>query len=196
MSEPIGICIEIGGTLPVSLIEAFLEEVYTDIDNLNGPDSKEEIIELSNTDCIRYDGTANYGLCNELTKFCQEHNLQWIQHSEASGEYNADTAYWKPGMKEPESFRTDAENNAVLRADEIRPLVYLLRDLIIEGEATLPKYINEKDERVKELVVAGLKAKNGITHASRFVRKLDMLIGDLIPIDPEDVPNIIIDLGK
>lgn len=81
MSEPIGMTIEIGGTLPASLIEEFLEIVCDDLDNITGPLTHEDIKALSKSDVIRYDGTANFGLCQDLTKFCIKHQLSFVQHT-------------------------------------------------------------------------------------------------------------------
>jgi hypothetical protein len=189
LSEYISTYFEVGGKLPASLIDAFLNVASDDINNMIGPDTREELLELDNEIC-RFDGTANYGLCNELSKFCREHDLPFITHSEVCIEYNADTTFWLPGMEEPETFYTDANNNPIVPFNDISPLVRFMYAVIIDGKNALPIFINDECSRVKDLVAVGLDKGY-----PEFLIKLQGAIEEALPQILPELPPLVIDMN-
>jgi hypothetical protein len=186
MSEPIGTCIEIGGALPASLIEAFLECVENDIDNCIGPYTREMLEEeVDGTTSIRYDGTVDKGICNELIRFCKRHNLTYVTHAEARGEYEADTSYWSPGMEMEESFKTNSDNNPIIDASDIKPVIDLMYAMVIDGKRALPLFTNDG-------TVAGL-VKLGLDNYPEFLIQLRATIDSHFPKDADSVPPFVID---
>jgi hypothetical protein len=191
MPEPIGTYFEVGGTLPASLMEEFLECATDDLDNFQGDGSVEELEAVSGEEPIRFDGNANNGLCNRLSKFCKEHDLTYVTHSEANGECNADTTYWMPGMEYPETFYTDVNNNAIVPFNDISPLVNFMYAVIIDGKEALPKFINDDCNRIKDLVAVGLNKGY-----PEFLIQLQAAIEEALPKTLIKVPPLVIDHTK
>lgn len=191
MSEPIGTYIEIGGTLPASLIEKFLECVVSDFDNLQSDASIEELEEVSGEEPIQYDGTANYGLCNDLTTFCKEHDLTFVTHSESCGEYNADTTFWMPGMEDPETFYTDTNGEPLVHFKDISPLTEFMYALILDGYKALPNFMNSDSNRIKYLVSVGLNKGY-----PELLTELSAAVEETLPKKLIKVPPLVIDHTK
>lgn len=190
MPEPIGTYFEVGGTLPASLIEEFLTAASDDIDNLIGPFNKADVLALDDEPC-RFDGTANNGLCIRLTKFCIKHDLTYVTHSEASGECNADTSFWMPGMDDAETFYTDTNDNPIVPFNDISPLVNFMYAVIIDGKEALPKFINDDCNRIKDLVAVGLNKGY-----PEFLIQLQAAIEEALPKTLIKVPPLVIDHNK
>jgi hypothetical protein len=178
MSEPMGMHIDIGGELPASLIEEFLKTANDEIgERLDGPDTETElrtIISAPNT--IRWSGISNYGMCNELTAFCREHNLSYVHHSEASGEYDAGIYYWVPGMKGQGYVQSDSSENIMVNAEQVRPLMDLLLALLKNGEKALPLFMN--NEHLGKIVQKGLK------NYKKMLAELPKTINKMLPVAP------------
>ena len=192
MSEPIGMNIEIGGELPASLIKDLLEAISEEIGELNeGPDDeaglrqsiiRKDVNGQPAPDSVNWMGISNYGMCDDLTSFCRDHNLSYIHHSEASGEYDAYTYYWVPGMKEQEVSKSDNGGNCMVDADRVRPVTDFLVALARDGEKALPLFLNADQEDLKKLVTKGLK------NYKRMLNDLPKTINKLLPVEPELPP--------
>ena len=110
MSETISMTIEIGsGTLPKSLIPELMDTLEELNDIYEGPPTSEEFKdEADGKSTIKWGGTSNYGLCNDLIDFLKKHNIGYIHHADAKDEYDAMTTWWLTGMKDEKVFKTDA----------------------------------------------------------------------------------------
>jgi hypothetical protein len=147
--------VKIGGELPADLIEEFISTVRDDISDLQcGPTTEAELRNEAGT-TIRWDGISNYGLCNDVTAFCQEHNLSYVHHSESTGEYDATIIYWIPGMKEAVSVTSDRDGDTLVEIDKIKPYTDLLLALTKQGEKALPLFTGI--DPLQDLVEKGLK---------------------------------------
>jgi hypothetical protein len=176
MSEPIGMSISIGGTLPANLLDEFLSAVKDEISDVNeGPLTIEDLKAEAGNGSITWQGTSNYGLCQDLTKFCREHNLSYNQSSDAKDEYDATMEYWVPGMKDPVSLETNAEGRLRVDATKVRPLMDLLLSLL-KNRDSLATFIGV--EGLESIVEKGLK-KPSTLHAI-----LKKHIDKLLPVPP------------
>lgn len=184
MSDPVGVTVHIGGTLPADHIEAFLECVSNDIDNLQGQYTREELEAISGKSAARFDGTANYGICDEITDFCEKHDMPYTISAEACGGYDSDITFWVPGMEEKESYKTDSVNNVVVRVDAIKPLTDLMSALITQDRKALALFLN--DPATHDLVSVGLNTPAEFGEALR--KSLDEILPGKIP----DIPPLVI----
>lgn len=188
MSEIIGMSIEIGGTLPFSLVDEFLKQIKDDMYDISDGYTREEMINQDPEDCVFISGTANWGLCNNVFRFCKEHNLTYVHHAEALDDIDAEATYWMPGMDEPESFKTDSERNPVIKVSKIKPLLDLMYALIAKDKEALPLFLN--DPETEDLVKIGLK------NPEQFPIELKKRIDEIIPNDSPKVPPFIFDHNK
>lgn len=183
MSEPIGMSIEIGGTLPANLIDEFFSAIQDDISDIfQGPTSEEDLKTEAGKGSITWMGTANYGLCNDLFAFCENHKLSYLHHSDASGQYDATIAYWLPGMKEAVSLESSQEGSVRVAAEDVRPLFDLLLSLV-ENKDSLAKFIGV--EGLEDIVEKGMKKP------SSLLSLLEKRIEKLLPVPPS-IPSFII----
>lgn len=187
MSEPISVGLEIGGGLPASLINTFLTCINNDIDRGEGLLTIKDITNLEES--LTVYGTANYGLVERTHKFCIEHNLPFIVRSEASGEYNADTTFFVPGMEDSENYATDQNDNAVVRSNQVRPMFDLLLALVDRDIKALPKFLN--NPAVADLIRDCLESPDEI------VSHLREQINELLPREaPDTLPPLTIDESR
>lgn len=153
--ENIGVCIHIGGALPESLIDEFVQIAVDEISFYDDFDSG--IVKEAAGEVLLLEGTADYGLCKDLQAFCIKHSLPFKHTCEASGEYNADMTYWRPGMEEPETFITGTNEESVIHVVQIKPLIKFMSALIAEGMEALPKCLDYPDVAIQRLVKVGLE---------------------------------------
>lgn len=183
MSEPIGMAISIGGTLPTNLLEEFIDLIKDEISDVNeGPLTVEDLKTEAGTTCLNWQGTSNYGLCPALTKFCRKHKLSYHQSSDAKDEYDASVEYWVPGMKESVSLETSSDGDLRVRANEVRPVCDLLISLI-ENPDSLPTFIGV--EGLKDIIEKSLK------NPKSLMKLLKKKINKLLPVPPSLPPFII-----
>jgi len=187
MGDILGISISIGGVLPTSLIDEFLEAITEEIDNLTGPYEKDMLLkEIAdpNISDITFNGASNNGTCDLLTSFCVCHDLSYIIHIEGEGDYNAETIFYTPEEGE-DSFLTNATDDfPIVSADEIKPLIKLLLALLEEGQEALPKYINVL--RIKDLVALGLE------DYSKLLPAIQERLDEVLPKSLPDLPPLIV----
>jgi hypothetical protein len=155
MGEEIGMSIEIGGNLPRHIIEEFLTTIKDDLSNFSGPENEKDLLHEAGKRPIKWDGTSNYGECDDTKAFCEKLNLGYIHHCEAKYEFNAEVKYWVPGMKEEVSIPSDQTGDILIRSDRIRPLLDLLLEVNIQGTSALPLFLN--NEPLKKVIEKGLK---------------------------------------
>lgn len=187
MSEPISVSLEIGGTIPDSLVDRLIECINDDIDRSEGPLTRVEM--EGRNDSLTVYGMANYGLCESTHSFCIENDIPFIIHADASGEYNADTTFFVPGMEDSENYATDQNETAIVRSSQVRPMFDLLIALIEGDIKALPKFIN--NPAVCNLVKDCLESPDDI------VSHLKERINEILPREaPDNVPPLIIDKSK
>ena len=187
MSEPIGVCFKVGGVLPASLVDEFLECLSEDIDNSNGNLGRGDIEDLGAP--LEVYGNADYGLCNSTHDFCIKHGLTFIATAEASGEYNACTTFFTPGMEESETYDTDSNGNAVIRSSKVRPLIDFMLALVEREDKALPLFLN--NPATEDVVKECLERPDEIPSILReHIKKI-------VPKEaPNEVPPLVIDETK
>jgi hypothetical protein len=187
MSNNIWINIEIGGTLPISIIGALLETISDEIDNLSAPNSVDQVLECEG-DVIQISGTSYNGLCPSLHKFCMEHNLPFKHTCDACEEYNPDETYWLPGMQYAMTFVTDNSADPIVKVSVIKPLLQFMLGVITEGLEALPKYLDYPNAAVQEFVKEGLENGKEALH-----KKLNDHIEKLTSMQSYEIPTLVID---
>jgi hypothetical protein len=185
MSEWIGVTIEIGGAIAASLTEGLVNAINKDLDNIVG---LSDITSPDNKKPLRIDGTANYGMCPKIIKFCQKNKLSFSLHCEAKDEYEAHTTYWKPGMIQL-VYNTDINGAPIVHAVDVIPMINLMYALIEEGEDAIPRFIN--DEVIGDVAKVGLKSgKRG------FLKALKKEIERIIPRNNDPIPPFVVERNK
>jgi hypothetical protein len=188
MSELIRMSIEIGGTFPASLADKFLNLVNEDLFDISDGYTKEELLNQDPEDCVFISGTANYGLCHRVFKFCAEHNLTYVHNAEAMGDIDAEATYWEPGMEEAINFKTDSSKDPIIKVSDIEPLLDLMCALISKDQEALPLFLN--DPATGDLVKIGLESPE------KFSIALKERIDSIIPDKPPKVPPFLLDHCK
>jgi len=185
MSEEMGMYVEIGGELTekqaVELIEIVTGEISTD----DGPDSLDKLRMVAGTGPVRWSGTSNYGMADDTVAFCERNNLSYIHHSDSKYEYNAESSYWLPGMKQAKSHLETNDGETVVQVSVIKPLVELLLSISKGGVNALPLSIGRKglDQKLIEKCIK--HPKKALEYIEKIVRK------EVIPGIPSLPPLII-----
>lgn len=188
MSDYIYVSLKVGGTLPASLIPEFVACVNGDIAL---PDDNKELTakDLKGlTEPLKFYGQANYGMCTNTKEFCMEHGLSFVGHADSSGEYDADTTYYIPGMDDVESYKTDQNCNTVVRLDQVKPLFDLMLALAEQDLKALPKFLN--NPAVADLV------KDCLDKPQDIIQHLKQRINEVLPREAPELPALIIDKTK
>ena len=180
MSEPIGMSIKIGGTLPESLVKELVEEINDDIYDSN-IDTKTDLLKCGTRgeSAFKIYGMANYGECDDVKEFCRRNKLSYIHHCEASCEYNSSISFWTPDMKaESQAFSTQ-NADVMVDARNIRSLMDFVLAIIEMGEKALPLFLNEKyDGTVKDIAETALK------NPKKLLSLLKKRVNKIIPVPP------------
>lgn len=187
MAEPIGVSFKVGGVLPASLVDEFLECLSEDIDNSDGNLGREDIEDLGTP--LEVYGNADYGLCNSTHDFCIKHGLTFVATAEASGEYNACITFFTPGMGDSETYDTDSNGNAVIRSSKVRPLIDFMLALVEREDKALPLFLNNP-------AIADT-AKECLEQPDKISSILREQIKQVVPNEaPDEVPPLVIDETK
>ena len=117
-----------------------------------------------------------------------EHGLSFINQAEAKCDYNADATYFVPGMEDVESYNTDQNGNAVVRLDQVKPLIELLLELAEHGDKALPKFLN--NPAVADLV------KDCLDSPADIIKNIKERLSEVLPQEAPDIPPLIIDETK
>ena len=182
MAEPMWVGLEVGGTLHASLVDEFIKLIYEDLDETECI-TKEDL--FSSTTSLSLYGKADYGLCENITKFCREHGLTYIVNVEACNEYNACTTFYVPGMEDSETYNTDSNENAVVRTSALRPLFDFMLAFMDKNDKALPLFLN--NPAVADIVKECLNQPSNTTDILReHIKKL-------LPNEaPKEVPPLIV----
>lgn len=183
MSEWTWMRITVGGKIKAKDIIHLLNEVESEINERIGSESKAEFLKEAGKDgLVSWEGSTNYGECDDLKAWLEEHDIPYNHTCAASGEYDGSIKWWRPGMEETKTAITDAGGDVSVRADRIRPLLDLLMDYA-GNPANLALHIADKDGQVRDLVSKGLKDQ------SAFLPELRKALDMEIPVVP-DLPKI------
>jgi hypothetical protein len=189
MADWIPICFEVGGTIPSSIIDELICCLNDDIDTTtgNGNVTRKDFDDVDPT--LTVCGTAKYGLCKKSHDFCIKHQIPFIITAEAYGEYDADTTFFIPGMEDSENYQTDKNEQAIVRAKEVRPMFDLLLALIDQDLKALPKFLN--NPAVADLV------KDCLDSPAEIIKHLKEKLSEILPNEaPDSLPPLIIDETK
>ena len=184
MSEPIGMSITIGGILKASKIKKFLDAIQEDICDISEGPTTETDLRNAVGNPITWNGISDYGVCEALFAFCKNNKLPYQHYCEAKYEYDASTAFWKPGMKEPRVMASNANADTLIRVEALKPFCDLLFSLAEQGKTALPLFLNH-DEYITSLVELGAK------NYKAMLRKIKKTLNDLLPT-VESIPNFVI----
>lgn len=76
---------------------------------------------------------AYNGEFQETEEFCVEHNIPFDRWSDHYCEYDAEHAYWRPGMKSPFIIPVDSHGNQLICGDTVRKALKELNDSSAPG---------------------------------------------------------------
>jgi hypothetical protein len=181
MGEPTNMSIEIGGTLDASKFDDLIAALKSDVYEFW---QEPELPHKEGT--ITWEGISNYGECDEVRAFCENHDLSYVHDSEAGSEWDASTYYWAPGMKEVLYIKGDRDNDPIVNVSIIKPYTDLLLATSRKGQAALPLFINSSNGDLKELVKKGLTMK-----FDKFLVQLQKKLDKLLPGIPDLPPFIL-----
>jgi hypothetical protein len=184
MSEYIGTTFEVGGPISVKDLKGFLEILKDEVSEITGPLTLAEFRSAVKKGSVlnralggvKWYGTSNYGLCDNLEEFCKEHTISFIRTCEGKYEYNGTTSYWLPGMKEIVEIESDQDVEPVVKINEIRPICDLLLALTRMGPKALMTFVGVKE--VKDLVEKGLRKP------AKALALIEERIHELLPVVP------------
>jgi hypothetical protein len=172
---------EVGGNLPGSLIEEFLTTINDEFSNGYVP-SESEMRSCKHT--FSFDGHVNYGIPDDTKVFCEIHNLSYRISCEASGEYDADVTFWKPGMKSEIKLAGNQAGNAQVDAQEARLIMEVCLEVMEKGNDALPLFLNRADW-LDDLIEKNAKRKVNLVKVLR--KRLDCMIPEIPGLPPFSV---------
>jgi len=176
MSEYIGMSIEIGGDLPRNFIEEFLCIINNELSEITGPCSEADLKDEAGKGAIQLIGSSNYGMCDNLTAFCRQHNLSYIHHCDAKYDLSAYNYFWVPGMKKSQAVASNQDGQMLILESDIRPICDLMLAVIKNGNEALPLFIG--NDRLKCIVEKSLK------NPKKLYELLVKEINHLLPVIP------------
>jgi hypothetical protein len=94
-----------------------------------------------------YNNEADNGCFPGLEARCRDLGLAYCRHSDADGEDEAETVYWRPGMGEPEAVGADNAGHLMVPVDSVRDAIQgddvglrrRLDALLAPYDATIPR---------------------------------------------------------
>lgn len=164
MSDRFWASITIGGELGAADVREFVEHLqyeFGEVDEEKVTDDasarrwlEEKISEIERKiQDRRYlyfdDSEASYGMFEELEQWCRDHGLSYDRQSEHYGEYDPEYVWWRPGMTEPLSQATLESGEVVIRENDLKGVLEVIRELTPQNVAL---HINDEDED-KEFIV-------------------------------------------
>jgi hypothetical protein len=149
MSEPVGVCLEIGGKVRRSHIPELLTAVTTDIyDISDGPVSSAGFLKACRKSRrVVWYGTANYGDCSNAMAWLKEHGVGYILRTDSTYDTSASLEFWTPDMPEPKSVYSTASGEPLTCPEELSPLLKLMLDIIDKGRnQALALHMNDRED--------------------------------------------------
>jgi hypothetical protein len=158
MSEYSGMCIEIGGNLPKSLVIKFLGMIENELSDYSGPSTEPKLELALKGKSIAWRGSSNYGSCDKLKEFCRKNNLSYIHDSDSTSDSDGERYFWVPGMEQEDSVTISQQYEQIVARYNIEPILDFLLMCARNGDSAFPLMMNmESLEYVKEIVEAGLR---------------------------------------
>jgi hypothetical protein len=180
MSEPMGMTIQIGGTLPEKYYKDLLQAVEDELSDASHFISKGGVFQA--------DGVSNYGECDNLKSFCRDHNLSYIHNSDPLYEYDATIKFWIPQLKEEKVFLTTANREVIVLVEDVKPLIDLLLAYIKTGPKALTLFID--NPKLKHIINPSLKKKKS---DKDLIKMFEKELTKIIPTVPDLPPFILKD---
>lgn len=103
----------------------------------------EDQIKKWNGHLYQDDVEASYGMFDGLETWCQDHGVSYDRQSDSYGDYEGETAWWRPGMTEPESMVILNDGHPVLRKERLTEVLKIIRETTLDNVALR---INSDDE--------------------------------------------------
>jgi hypothetical protein len=164
-----GMSIEIGGELHASLIEVLVNLVGSELNDISsGPFTVQEFRKEAGSP-IKWNGVTNYGECDALKAWLENHNLTYVHHCEAKYEYDASLKFWRPGLKEEICTASDQEGDVTLKETRIRPVVEVLL-AVAKGGGDLPLLIGKYDDALVEKCIKN--PKRAVGYVEKELRRI------------------------
>lgn len=156
MSDHFYARIRIGGRLPSKDLPEFLDTINGEIserkteEDLRGCTQKAGCLDLE-------DNQARYGQFNDVETYCRKHNLSYVRDSDSYAEYDAEKAFWRPGMKEAECLLTNKNAHPVIDKRNI-----------LEYMEDLRKFL----KKVKSVDDAPIKINSEHPHHAAYAKRI------------------------
>lgn len=149
--------ISIGGRIQRKDLPAFLKAVSDGCYSYY-PKTVEDLKEYIQDDGVLEieEAEASYGHFEALEKFCEAHDLTYSRDSDSYGEYDAETAYWAPGMAEAIFNKADKHSSAVINKSEVLEWIKAVKNFRAKDA---PLHINDEDEVTQTLAKYALQNK-------------------------------------
>jgi len=129
--------ISIGGEIPTAKVEALVDAINAEEINLHpewsdkpfAPKGKQDLIEALDESghLVLCYAQARNGMFECLEADLTELEISWERWSDSFCEYDAEIAWWQPGMDGVDSVICDADGNEVVLAQPVKDAYALLR---------------------------------------------------------------------
>jgi len=186
MSEPIGMSITVGGRLSAEVAKKLLAMVAEDLTEYTGPSTLGQLKALSGKNAVTWTGVSNYGECDGVKALCETRGLSYIHHCDAKYEYNASISWWTPRMKLAQQVESNQEEDCMVNAVDIKPLVDFCLDLAVFGAEALPLHIH-RNKSLDRIIEKSLKKGNAVAVIS-LLTLLRKEFDKLLPVPPSLSP--------
>lgn len=118
--------IEVGGNLSPLLVADFISAANKSYALMEWGEWNEvdpAFIERAafNKEPVRFvNEEAAWGEFLELEEWCREHNLTYVRQSESGYEYPGETAWWEPGMLNPDMLPSESDGEVYINIRELK----------------------------------------------------------------------------
>jgi len=178
MSEYIGCSLRIGGKITKAQANELLRLIKDEMCDYTGPSTLKEFKEEA-----KWDGTANYGQCDDVEGFCETNHISYIRQSDAMYEYDGEIRSFI--NDEVTITKSTQDGNSTVRIDEIKPYCDLLLALLEQGETALPLFLAVKEESFHNFIVAAIKNPKNLH--KKLKKKLDLLLPTIPVLPPLEI---------
>ena len=179
MSEPIGCSLRIGGKITKAQALDLLRLIKEEMSDYTGPSTFYEL----KTEGAKWDGTANFGQCDDVEGFCETNHISYIRQSDAKYEYDGEIRSFI--NDEVIITKSTQEGNSTIETSTIKPYCDLLLALLEQGETALPLFLTVKEESFHNLVVAAIKNPKNLHKKLR--KKLDLWLPTIPELPPLEI---------
>jgi hypothetical protein len=136
-----------------------------------------------NLKLLEGNGDMSYNEFEEIVNSLRKLNVAFTFTMYPRDDYPGILLYNYPNLNLSGQTASDGNGHPIIRIDNVRPIVYLMMDLLKEGTNTLAKHIN--DEHTKDLVTKILQDK------ANLIPIMDQELNQVLPELP-DLPELTI----